>query len=169
MTQSGSRRKYPPPPTGIFIPRRRSVAGGNSRIVCVLPCARKGAGCLVYAVAIMSDRINRRVIKQPCLDEDVDRPRCLADDAEGRRTIARDWLAGNLLQLVLTSTQVFQERRWGEAMHPFMVPSVAGNFVTGTMDFPNQPRLSRDIADHEERSLNSMFFESFQQVVGRRP
>ncbi len=53
-------------------------------------------------------------------------------------------------------------------MNPLMVPTVAGDFMTGALDVSDQPRIGPcDLTEHEERGFDPAIFQSLQQVARR--
>ncbi len=102
--------EIPPTSYGKIGPQETERRGGELKDVVLSALdEERRPGRLAYPIAIVSDGIDGRVVEQPRLCQDVDRPPGLLDHAEGRRSIAHNRAAGNLLERVLAPTQILQE------------------------------------------------------------
>src|SRR5262249_49120602 len=83
------------------------------------------SGRLRHAVTLVAHGIDRRIVLDSRLDQHVESPCCLANEAERRRAIARDRRADRLLQGIFALTQVVFERGGIQRVQPSVVPAMA--------------------------------------------
>ena len=117
-------------------------------------CHEQTPWCIRYPVAIMADRVDRGIVEQSHLSENIQRPCRLANQAEGRRAVSQDSRTGGLLQGLLAHSQVLLETLWIQEVDPAVVPAVARHLMTGFVDCPYQPGVGlSDLAHNEECGL----------------
>src|SRR5579859_1154881 len=118
-------------------PKRRAWSGGNS-------------------VAIVADGINRRIVSETRFGQDVKGPGRLPHDAEGRRPVADDLLAGCLLESVLAEAQIITEASRRMAVNALVVPAMTGDLVAGAANGADQIGVVLgNLADDEKRGLDA--------------
>src|SRR5271166_3290014 len=114
-------------------------------------CHERTPWCIPYPVAIMADWVDRGIVEQSHLPENIQGPRRLAHQAEGRRAVSQDRSTRGLLQGLLAHSQVLLETLWIQEVDPAVVPAVARHLMTGFVDCPYQPGVGpSDLAHNEE-------------------
>src|SRR5262245_48194039 len=117
----------------------------------------------------MPHRIDRRVVAEAVLGEDIEGPCSLADDAERRRPVADDRLANDLLQGVLALANVVVELGRRQVVNALMVPAVAGDLVASEADGADEiGLLASELADKEEGGALIVPLKLIENPVRRR-
>ena len=100
------------------------------------------AGRIRHAVVIVMDRVDAGAVHVPCFDQTVEGPKVVLAYRETRRPVALDAHAARILEQLLGSRDIGQESRRRQVARPLVPMPMAGQFVTGIDDAPDQRRVS---------------------------
>src|SRR5206468_6613472 len=121
------------------------------------------------SVTIVSDGVDRGVVRVPFLPQRGKRPWCVATDRVVRRAVAPDGLAGRLLERPLASPHVLAEPRGAEGIDEGVVPAVRRDLVAALDDGAHEARIALgDHAEDEERAAGSVGVAEIEEALGRR-
>src|SRR3989454_12847136 len=113
--------------------------------------------CALPILTIVSDGVDRGVVRVPFLPQRGKRPWCVATDRVVRRAVAPDGLAGRLLEHPLAPPHVLAESRRAEGVDERVVPAVRRDLVAALDDRAHEARIPLgDHAEDEERAAGSV-------------